>query len=123
MLLVASIIAAGIGIWIAYRFYLVDPQMPKRLAKKFEGLYQVVYNKYYIDEFYNAIIVQPLISIAMFFWKVTDVRLVDGFANGIAGSIGWFSSKFRFIQTGLVRNYALIFVVGVIFLLGFIILK
>jgi NADH-quinone oxidoreductase subunit L len=121
--LLASIIAAAIGIWVAYRFYITNPERPKRLAEKYSGLYNVVLNKYYVDEFYNLLIVQPIISLGLFCWKITDVRIVDGFANGIARSIGWISSKFRFIQTGLVRNYALLFVIGVIILVGFIILR
>jgi NADH-quinone oxidoreductase subunit L len=123
VLMLSSIIAAGIGIWLAFRFYIVNPERPRALAQKYHGLYQMVLNKYYVDEFYNAIIVRPLISIALFCWKITDVRLVDGAANGSARLIGWVSSKFRFVQTGLVRNYALVFTAGVILLLGYIILR
>ena len=123
LLMIASIVAAGIGILIAYRFYISDPERPKRLAERFSGLYKVVLNKYYVDEFYNAIIVQPVITAALFFWKVTDVMIVDGIANGSARLIGWFSGKFRYVQTGLFRNYALLFVFGVIVLLGFVILR
>ncbi len=123
VLMLSSIIAAAIGIWLAYRFYIVNPERPKALAQKYSGPYQTVLNKYYVDEFYNAVVVQPLISVALFFWKITDVRLVDGLANGAAELIGWFSSRFRFVQTGLVRNYALIFTAGVILLLGYIILR
>ena len=123
VLLLFSVIAAGIGIWLAYHYYIADPESPKNLARRHSGIYNLVLNKYYIDEFYNAAFVQPLIFMALFFWKIADVRLVDGLANGIAGFFGWFSSKFRFIQTGLVRNYALIFMIGVIFLLGYIILR
>jgi NADH-quinone oxidoreductase subunit L len=123
ILMFVSIIAAGIGIYIAYNFYITNPDRPQKLAAKFEGAYKLVLNKYYVDEFYNWAIVQPLITVSLFFWKITDVRIVDGFANGLAGFFGWFSGKFRFIQTGLVRNYALYFVVGVIVLLGFVLLR
>ncbi|HBZ01121.1 MAG TPA: NADH-quinone oxidoreductase subunit L [candidate division Zixibacteria bacterium] len=123
VLLFSSIVAAGAGIWVAYRYYITKPERPKQLALRFNGLYNLLVHKYYVDEFYNMVIVQPLISLALFFWKITDIRLIDGLANGIASSLGWFSSKFRFVQTGLVRNYALFFVIGVILLMGFIILR
>lgn len=123
ILMLVSILAAGIGIYIAYNFYITNPDRPKKLAVKFAGAYKLVLNKYYVDEFYNWAIVQPLIMISLFSWKITDVRIIDGFANGLAGFFGWFSGKFRFIQTGLVRNYALYFVVGVIVLLGFVLLR
>ncbi len=123
LLMIASIVAAGIGILAAYRFYISDPERPKSLAERFDGLYNAVLNKYYVDEFYNAVIVQPVVKAASFFWRKTDVMIVDGFANGCARVIGWFSGKFRFVQTGLFRNYALLFVFGVIVLLGFVILR
>jgi NADH-quinone oxidoreductase subunit L len=123
LLMLASIVAAGIGILLAYRFYISDPERPKRLAERFDGLYNTVLNKYYVDEFYNAVIVRPIIKLALFCWKRTDVMIVDGIANGSARAIGWFSGKFRFVQTGLFRNYALFFVFGVIILLGFVILR
>ena len=123
LLLISSILAAAIGILVAYSFYIANPERPKRLAERFSGLYNTVLNKYYIDEFYNAIVVQPIIIVALFFWKITDVRGIDAAANGLANLIGWFSNKFRFVQTGLVRNYALLFVIGVVVLMGFVLLR
>jgi NADH-quinone oxidoreductase subunit L len=120
LLMLASIVAAAIGIFGAYRFYIANPEKPKRLAEKFKGIYNTLLNKYYVDEFYNAVVVQPLITLGLFFWKITDLRGIDAIANGLAQSFGWMSSKIRFAQTGLVRNYALLFVIGVIFLIGFV---
>ncbi|UCC81366.1 MAG: NADH-quinone oxidoreductase subunit L [Candidatus Zixiibacteriota bacterium] len=122
-LMLASVIAAGIGIFVAFMFYIVNPERPKELAAKFPGVYNTLLNKYYIDEFYNAVIVQPVIAISRFFWQVTDLRGVDGFANGLAIVIGWLSSKFRVIHTGFLRNYALVFAVGVIILLGYVMFR
>jgi NADH-quinone oxidoreductase subunit L len=123
LLMLTSVVAAGIGILVAYRFYISDPERPKRLAERFNGLYNTALNKYYVDEFYNAVIVRPMITAASFFWRIIDIMIVDGIANGSARMIGWFSGKFRFVQTGLFRNYALLFVFGVIVLLGFVILR
>ena len=122
-LMLSSILAAGIGIYLAYNFYIAKPERPKRLSEKFNGIYNVVLNKYYVDELYNYVFVQPLITVSLFFWKITDVRIVDGIANGLAGVFGWFSGKFRFVQTGLLRNYALLFVIGVVILMGFVFLR
>ena len=122
-LIIASILAAGIGILIAYRLYIANPERPKMLAEKFSGVYKLLWNKYYVDEIYNTVFVQPVITVALFFWKVSDVMIVDGLANGSARLIGWFSSRFRYVQSGLFRNYALLFVLGVVILLGFVIFK
>lgn len=120
LLMFASIIAAGMGIIIAYMSYIGNPQRPKALAEKFNGIYKVLLNKYYVDELYNHIIVQPIITGSLFLWKIFDVTIVDGIANGSAALIGWASSKFRIVHTGVFRNYALIFVMGVVILLGFV---
>jgi NADH-quinone oxidoreductase subunit L len=123
LLMIASILAAGIGILIAYRLYIARPERPHMLAEKFSGIYKLLWNKYYVDELYNTIFVQPVITLALFFWKISDVMIVDGLANGSARLIGWFSGRFRYVQSGLFRNYALLFVLGVVVLLGFVIFK
>jgi NADH-quinone oxidoreductase subunit L len=123
LLMIASILAAGIGILIAYRLYIARPERPQMLAEKFSGIYKLLWNKYYVDELYNTIFVQPVITLALFFWKISDVMIVDGLANGSARLIGWFSGRFRYVQSGLFRNYALLFVLGVVVLLGFVIFK
>jgi NADH-quinone oxidoreductase subunit L len=115
--------AAALGIMLAYMFYIRDPNRPKALAEKYGGIYKTLLNKYYIDEFYNVAIVRPIVAASLFLWNIVDVKIVDGIANGSAGAIGWFSGRFRMVQTGLVRNYALLFVLGVIALLGFMLFK
>jgi len=120
ILMLLSIIAAGIGIYVAYAFYIKNPERPEKLAAKFSGIYNTLLNKYYVDEFYNYVIVQPIITGSLFLWKFVDVMIIDGIANGSARVIGWLSSKWRLAHTGFVRNYVLLFVFGVIVLLGFV---
>ena len=74
--------------------------------------------KYYVDELYDRIIVQPLIKASRFAWKVIDAGIVDGIANGLgnlARAFGWFGSLF---QTGSVNTYALFLAIGVLVILG-----
>ena len=80
-------------------------------------------NKYYVDEIYHSSIVRPLVGISLFFWKVFDVVVIDGLANGLAYMIKSFSSGGRKIQTGYLRNYLLIFVFGVIIILAYLVAK
>ncbi len=123
ILMISSVVAAGFGILTAYMFYITNPERPKKLAARFPGIYNLLLNKYYVDEFYNAAVVQPLITLGLFFWKITDLRGVDGIANGSARMIGWISSKARLMHTGYVRNYALMFTIGVIMLLGYVMFR
>ncbi len=123
LLMLTSIIAALLGITIAYMYYIKNPDKPKALALKAAGLYRLLLNKYYIDELYDYIVVNPLYILSLIFWKIFDIRIVDGFANGLAKTFGFASERFRIAQTGMVRNYALSFLLGVIILTGYYILR
>ncbi|MEM7417364.1 MAG: NADH-quinone oxidoreductase subunit L [Gemmatimonadota bacterium] len=82
------------------------------------GISKILYNKYYVDEFYDRVIVQPIIRISRFCWKVIDALIIDGVVNAVgwvAKLAGWIVSMF---QTGAVNTYAFILTVGVLFVLG-----
>jgi len=117
--LLPSIVAALIGIIFAYRYYIRNPEIPGGLAKKFAGLYKLILNKYYVDEIYDYLITKPMYVISLIFWKVFDVRVVDGMVNGVALFFGNLSERFRVVHTGYVRNYALTFLIGVVVLVGY----
>jgi NADH-quinone oxidoreductase subunit L len=112
-----SLAVAGAGIYLAYRFYLRDASfsVPRRLAQRYPMAYKLILNKYYVDEIYEALVVQPLYRLALFCWKVVDVILIDGImVNGTAFMTELTGDILRFLQTGNVRNYALSVALGVI---------
>ncbi len=119
LFVLGSVIAALLGITVAYMWYIKNPQKPKQLAEKYTGAYKLLLNKYYVDEIYDYTIVKPLYILSLIFWKVFDVRVVDGIVNGVARFFGSISERFRIVHTGYVRNYALVFLVGVAALLGY----
>jgi NADH-quinone oxidoreductase subunit L len=59
-LMLASVGIAALGIWVATRFYLWKPEIPKRLAESWSGTYRVLLNKYYVDELYGKVFVRGL---------------------------------------------------------------
>ena len=122
-IMLISIAAALTGIAVAYVFYIKEPSRPKRLAERAATAYRLLLNKYYVDEVYDYAVVKPFYVGSLFFWKIFDVRVVDGFANGLAKFFGAFSERVRIAHTGLVRNYALSFLIGVIILIGFYFLR
>jgi NADH-quinone oxidoreductase subunit L len=82
------------------------------------GFKKVLFKKYYVDEIYDSVIVQPLIKASRFSWKVIDQGIVDGIVNGLghmARAFGWIGSLF---QTGSVNTYALFLAIGVLVILG-----
>jgi len=83
-LIIASIVVAVIGIVIAYFFYKADPtwSKPKRIAEAAPKLYDVVLNKYYVDEIYGATVIRGTIVLSLIL-KWIDTNIVDGVVNGV----------------------------------------
>lgn len=123
ILMIISIAVALVGIFFAYRFYVSKPELPKSLAQRYGLPYKVLLNKYYVDEFYFKVIINPLLKFATFLWQFFDIKIIDGIANGLAEMVNFIGGVFRKIQTGYVRNYALSMVLGVILILAYFIFR
>ncbi len=80
----------------------------------------VLINKYWVDEAYNRIIIQPIKAISTkVLWQVFDVKIVDGAINGIAALVKLFGRGLRHIQTGLVRSYVVMIFLGALVVIGY----
>jgi NADH-quinone oxidoreductase subunit L len=116
---VISTLAAAAVVAIAVRFVGSQNVVPVAGDKtELTGFSKVLYNKYYVDEFYDRVVVQPIVRLSRFCWKVVDALILDGVVNSvgwIAKAFGWGVSMF---QTGTVNTYAFILTVGVLFILG-----
>ncbi len=121
-MMAVSVAIALAGILIAVRIY----ERKRTLAAdeaKLGGIYQLVHNKYYVDEIYNAGIVQPIYNISeSFLWKIVDVRIIDGIINGFAHIAEIGSGSIRRIQTGIAQNYAVLIVVGLAIVVGWLVM-
>jgi NADH-quinone oxidoreductase subunit L len=110
-----AVFTALVGFGIAFWLYLKQPGKPEELAKAMKGAYTTLLNKYYVDELYAAIVVNPLMWISTtFLWKAIDVAGIDGAVNGIADSATALGDKSRRTQSGNTRSYAVWVVVGAI---------
>jgi NADH-quinone oxidoreductase subunit L len=118
-----SVVVALAGIGLAYVMYVVRPTVPADLAKSLTSLYRLLSNKYYVDELYMAVVVNPLKDLAVWLARVFDARGIDGLVNGIAAFFGWSGQITRKVQTGSVRNYALSILLGVVVLVGYFVLR
>ncbi|MHB8231289.1 MAG: NADH-quinone oxidoreductase subunit L [bacterium] len=112
-----SVLAGLLGIYIAYLLYIKKAVDPEKIKSIFKPVYELSYNKVYIDEIYNFIIVKPLLAFAGFLWKVIDVKVIDGAVNGTASAFALFSDKAKKIQNGMLMSYILTLSVGVAALL------
>jgi NADH-quinone oxidoreductase subunit L len=89
-------------------------------AQRMPGLARAIENKWYVDEFYGAVVVRPLAAVSRFFWKGVDA-VIDGLAATLGYVVRGFGEILRFFQTGNVRNYALMFFIGVIVFVAFVV--
>ena len=106
--LVAISVGAGIaGILLAWLFYVAMPQLPDAITRTFSGLYRLVYNKYYVDEIYDALIVHPIRDgSSTVLWKGIDERVIDGAVNGAGQLASLAGGGLRHAQSGYIRRYA-----------------
>ncbi|MFQ6110879.1 MAG: NADH-quinone oxidoreductase subunit L [Nitrospinota bacterium] len=122
-LIVISLILALVGIFLAHRLYIRRPETTQRLAERFPLAYRVVANKYYVDEIYNFLFVNPVRRGAEALWRGFDVRVVDGGVNGAAEVVGWGAMRLRRLQTGYVKSYAISMLLGAVVILIYLTLR
>ncbi|MGC8825808.1 MAG: NADH-quinone oxidoreductase subunit L, partial [Anaerolineae bacterium] len=122
LLVVSAVIALG-GIALAYYLYVVRPAVPANLSKQFAPLYTLLSHKYYVDEFYMAVVVEPLRRVGRFIAELFDPQVVDGVVNGLARLAGVSGEGLGALQSGRVRSYALSILVGVVIILGYFLLR
>ncbi len=137
-----STLVALCGIGLAYLMYIKRAISPQALGAKFKGLYTVLYNKWYFDEIYDAVIINPVLRLTDWLWKfdggvidwivnafghvtiwLSDVKhwfdqhIVDGAVNGL-GYVTWaFGALLRQFQTGRVQFYGFFILFGIVLML------
>ena len=145
ILMIVSTVVALSGIYLAYAMYYKKSISAEKLKEKFAFPYKVLYNKYYFDELYNAVIINPLLRLCNFLFKKLDVgvvdwlvngtgsftvflsdvkewfdsHIVDGAVNGLAHVTRGMGSGLRKIQTGQVQNYAFVIFFGLVLIILF----
>jgi NADH-quinone oxidoreductase subunit L len=120
VLMGASTLVALAGIGLAAFIYLRRPETADLLAARFAPLYRVLSHKYYVDELYDATIVQPIkVGSREVLWKGVDVRIIDGAVNGTGQIVAVLSGGLRLLQNGSVKAYAASTIAGVVLILAY----
>src|SRR5438128_4567738 len=115
--LAAVSVAAGlIGIFIGLSMYARHRPDPAAVTRAAGPYYRVLVNKYYVDELYDHRIVDLVRGAFGVLWAF-DVHVIDGIANGLGRVSATFGSAGRRLQTGVVGNYALSIVAGLLVVL------
>ena len=118
-----SVVVALAGIALATFMYIRNPELPGRFTAKFSKLHRAVFNKWYVDEAYDALFVNSTKNLGIFCWRGFDVKVVDGIVNGVAKLVGALAAALRHTQTGLFQNYALTMVLGTVVMVAIFILN
>jgi len=145
LLMFASVGIAALGIWLAYRLYLQFPKLHARIAAEWPRLHNLLVNKYYVDEIYDALFVNRIKDLSTAF-SVVDAKLIDGagvdgagwlaramsrismwwdkwvidgLVNAIAKVTNGLSAPVRMFQTGVFSSYAALILLGLAILLGY----
>jgi len=111
MLMGISVAVALIAVLIAVIKYSKKPEMEEP-----KGLGKVLANKWYVDEIYDAVIVNPLAHLGVFFKNVVEKSGIDGFVNGIGTFVQYSSRRLRLVQNGKVGTYILLMVFSIVIL-------
>lgn len=112
VMMALSLAIAVVGILFARSIYIARRPAPEELASLSPPIYKLLFNKYYVDEIYDSILVSPAKRAALFLWGIFDIRVVDGMANGLGSFVNGWGSAMRMLQSGYVKSYALSMVFG-----------
>ncbi len=121
-LMTTSVVVAIIGVLLAFHIYIRRfPELPARLREQYAVYYDLIYNKYYVDEIYFRLFVWPTYYLAIFFWKIIDVIIIDGIGvNGPA----WLTQRgayvFSRVQNGQVQTYGAFMLLGLVGILWYL---
>jgi NADH-quinone oxidoreductase subunit L len=115
-----STLVAFAGIGLATFLFLRRPEVAESISQRFAGLHRLLLGKYFVDEAYDAAIVQPIKrTSSAFLWRWVDAGAIDGSVNTVGHVVRGFSAVMRRAQTGSVRAYAMSFLTGVVVIVGY----
>ncbi|MDP2318954.1 MAG: NADH-quinone oxidoreductase subunit L [Acidobacteriota bacterium] len=119
-LMAVSSLVAFAGIGLASFLWLKRKDIPAQMATQFSGVHKLLLNKYYVDEVYDATIVQPIKVVSQEgLWRGFDVKVVDGTVNGAGYFVSGVSMVLRLLQNGSVKTYAAAIFAGAVSILAY----
>ncbi|MEQ1789275.1 MAG: NADH-quinone oxidoreductase subunit L [Rickettsiales bacterium] len=121
---VLPLLMAVSGIALAWMFYISFPELPKIFAARHPYIYRFLLNKWYFDELYDFLFVNPAKRFGKYLWKFWDEKIIDGLGpNGAALMTHLFASRTSRLQTGYVYHYAFAMLLGFLAITTFVVFK
>ena len=113
-----------LSIPIAYYLFIKNKEIPNQIANINKPLYNFLINKWYFDELYEILFINPSKKLGLFLWKFFDIKIIDRFGpDGISNFIKKCSVKANKFQSGFIYQYAFVMLLGFSALLTFLIVK
>jgi len=113
-----AIYLAIAGVALAWYMTLKNPGFADSMRRRFSAIYNVLVNKYYMDDFNQVVFAGGARGIGQLLWRIGDVVIIDGLlVNGSARLVGWTSGIVRKIQTGHLYTYAFSMIIGLVLML------
>jgi len=108
------------GIVFAWWCYIKQPELPGKIAARFAPITRLLENKYWVDEFNQAVFANGAVTLGKKLWKYVDAGLIDGvIVNGSANLVASFAGKLRQIQSGYIYHYAFAMMIGLVLLIAY----
>ncbi|MBI4418420.1 MAG: NADH-quinone oxidoreductase subunit L [Ignavibacteriales bacterium] len=124
VLMAVSVSLAAAGITAGRTLYLKRKDLVEQLQALFVRTYKVLWNKYYVDEVYDAVFVRPTVRLSeSLLWRGFDVGVIDGLVNGSAAVTAKLGQWLRRIQTGVAQVYATVFLGGILLVLTWLLFR
>ncbi|MCL4473952.1 MAG: NADH-quinone oxidoreductase subunit L [Actinobacteria bacterium] len=117
-LMIGSAVVGLAGIYTAYHMYVVDTALPRKIGNRFQPIYRLFLNKYWVDEIYFALFINPVRALGRGLWRWVDAGMIDGFANGSARFFRGVGVVIRPAQSGKVQAYLFSMFLGLLALLA-----
>ncbi len=118
-----SVTLAVISALLAYHFYVRDPSKPKKVAESLGKFYELVYNKYFVDEAYFGWIINPLVSLSKGIWYYIDVNFIDKTTYVVADLVRGGGQFVRGVQNGNIQQYAMYIGLGVVATMTYVLMR
>ncbi|MCB0828691.1 MAG: NADH-quinone oxidoreductase subunit L [Solirubrobacterales bacterium] len=102
------------GLILVWFLYMKRPAIPPALVRRLPHVHALLVNKWYFDELYDFLIVNPVKGLGRFFNEFIESDLINGLTRGTVYLVRTAGAGVREIQTGLLRSYAVLMLFGVV---------
>lgn len=117
VLMIVAVVLALLSIFAAWKIYKEKGRVPETNEAALPKIQRIIYHKYYIDEFYNAVIRKPLDWLSDFGYKFVEIRFIDAIVNGMGTVVKWSGSVVRYAQSGNIGFYMFAMTLAIIVML------